>query len=148
MGIKKISLLLGCALASITASAQSNLHVYLKDGTVLNGFFASQTTNVENKTATMETTSAIVVVHTSGDLAKHNVLGNKTFQSVNSYLANVNELSEEWRKWGEEHNAIEGTGSNATMMMSDIVLDGYMARRVRLLEQGERVKYLDLVHKT
>ena len=56
MGIKKISLLLGCALASITASAQSNLHVYLKDGTVLNGFFASQTTNVENKTATMETT--------------------------------------------------------------------------------------------
>ncbi len=148
MGIKKISLLLGCALASITASAQSNLHVYLKDGTVLNGFFASQTTNVENKTATMETTSAIVVVHTSGDLAKHNVLGNKTFQSVNSYLANVNELSEEWRKWGEEHNAIEGTGSNATMMMSDIVLDGYMARRVRLLEQGERVKYLELSHNT
>lgn len=123
--------LLGLALIAgpATASAQDNLTFVLKNGTELTGFISQQNTKKE---ITFASSKAIVL------------LSGKNVKSIIDNNVKVGSLSQEWTKWAEENNAFEGTGSNRSLLLSDIITKTGTISRVRILEKGVKVRYLEL----
>lgn len=124
-------LLFGFALIAglATASAQDNLTVVLKDGTELTGFISRQR---PGENFTFSTSKAVVL------------LPSKNVKSIVDNKIKVGTLSSEWQKWAEENDAYEGTDNNRTLLLSDIITDNGAINRVRILEKGAKVRYLEL----
>ena len=120
-------------VGSITISAQDNLTVVLKDGTELTGFISRQR---PGENFTFLTSRAVVV------------LPNNEVKSIVNNDINITSLSQEWQKWAEENKAYEGTGNNRTLLLSDIITQDGTINRVRILEKGARVRYLELSSKS
>lgn len=112
-----------------TASAQDNLTVVLKDGTELTGYISRQRPG-ENFTFT--TSKATV-------LLPHNDV-----KSIIDSDVRVSSLSPEWREWADKNDAYEGTGDSRTLTLSDIITTNGSINRVRILEKGAKVRYLEL----
>ena len=55
-----------------------------------------------------------------------------------------NSLSEEWKKWADENNAVTGAGDARTVTLTDILTDDGTISRVRVLEKGAKIKYLEI----
>lgn len=125
------ALLFGFALIAglARASAQDNLTVVLKDGTELTGFISSQR---PGENFTFSTSKAVVL------------LPNRDVKSIVDNEVKFNVLSSEWQKWAEDNDAFDGTGNNRTLLLSDIITNKGSINRVRILEKGAKVRYLEL----
>lgn len=125
------SLLFGLALIAgyANALAQDNLTIVLKNGTELTGFISSQR---PGEKFTFSTSKAVVL------------LPNKAVKSIVENRIGIGSLSQEWKKWAEENNAFDGVGNNRTLLLSDIIANNGAINRVRLLEKGAKVRYLEL----
>lgn len=125
------TLLSGFALIAglATVSAQDNLTVVLKNGTELTGFISRQR---PGENFSFSTSKAVVL------------LPNKDVKSIVDNEIKVGSLSQEWKKWAEENDAFEGDGNNRTLLLSDIIYTDGSINRVRVLERGAKVRYLEL----
>ncbi len=112
-----------------TVSAQDNLTVVLKNGTELTGFISRQR---PGENFSFSTSKAVVL------------LPNKDVKSIVDNEIKVGSLSQEWKKWAEENDAFEGDGNNRTLLLSDIIYTDGSINRVRVLERGAKVRYLEL----
>lgn len=112
-----------------SGSAQDNLTVVLKDGTELTGYISRQRPG-ENFTFT--TSKAMVF------------LPSKNVKSIIDADVKLSSLSEEWKNWAEKNDAFNGTGSNRTLLLSDIITEKGSIARVRILEKGAKVRYLEM----
>ena len=125
------ALLFGFALVAglTSASAQDNLTVVLKDGTELTGYISRQRPG-ENFTFT--TSKATVL------------LPNKNVKSIVDKEVKISSLSPEWKLWAEENDAYNGVGNGRTLLLSDIITTDGSINKVRILEKGAKVRYLEL----
>lgn len=112
-----------------TASAQDNLTVVLKDGTELTGYISRQRPGED---LTFSTSKAIVV------------LPSKDVKSIVDNDVKISMLSPEWKQWADENDAYKGTGNSRTLLLSDIVTSNGSINKVRILEKGAKVRYLEL----
>ncbi len=112
-----------------TASAQNNLTVVLKDGTELIGYISRQRPG-ENFTFT--TSKATVF------------LPSKEVKSIVDNDVKASTLSPEWKQWADENDAYDGVGVGKTLLLSDIITNSGSINRVRILEKGAKVRYLEL----
>lgn len=129
------TLLFGFALIAglATASAQDNLTVVLKDGTELTGYISRQRPG-ENFTFT--TSKATVL------------LPSKDVKSIVNSDVKITSLSSEWKEWAEKNDAYDGVGNTRTLLLSDIITNNGSINRVRVLEKGAKVRYLELTPNT
>lgn len=125
------ALLFGFALVAglNAASAQDNLTVLLKDGTELTGYISRQRPGED---FTFTTSKAIVS------------LPSKSVKSIVDSNVEITSLSSEWKEWAEKNDAYDGTGNARTLLLSDIITDNGSINRVRVLEKGAKVRYLEL----
>lgn len=125
------ALLFGFALIAglATASAQDNLTVVLKDGTELTGFISRQR---PGENFTFSTSKAVVL------------LPSKEVKSIVDNEVKVASLTPEWKAWADENDAYDGMGNNKTLLLSDIITKNGSINRVRVLEKGAKVSYLEL----
>lgn len=130
MKVSKV-LLFGFALIAglATASAQDNLTVVLKDGTELTGYISRQRPGE----IFMFTTSKATVL-----------LPNKDVKSIVDSDVKISSLSSEWKEWAEKNDAYDGVGNTRTLLLSDIITNNGSINRVRVLEKGAKIRYLEL----
>lgn len=65
-------------------------------------------------------------------------------KSIVDHEVNVSELSDSWKEWAEESDSYIGLGNNKMLVLSDIVTNNGIISRVRILEKGAKIKYLEL----
>ena len=112
-----------------TTSAQDNLMVVLKDGTELTGFISRQR---PGENFTFSTSKAVVL------------LPSKDVKSIVDNGVKASSLSPEWKAWADDNDAYDGTGSNKSLLLSDIITKNGSINHVRVLEKGAKVRYLEL----
>ena len=107
--------------------------IYLKDGSVLSGYIQKQENN-----------------------------GNLTFRSDNAEIClkskdaaisneknySVKDLSKAWIEWAEKNDEFEGVGDSRTLTLADVTSKTKSVSRVKILERGEVVKYLEMAPNT
>lgn len=118
---------LGCYF---NAYAQDNQKVILKDGSELVGYISRQRPG-ENITFT--TKSAVILMNA------------EKVKSIIDNQVSEKELSKEWKKWAEENDAMVEKGGNKTLLLSDIITSNGTVNRVRIIERGAKLKYLELL---
>ena len=128
--MKKILSLVAFALA-FAGSAEAVIvqKIYLKDGSVLSGYIQKQDGN--------------------GNLTFHSdnaeiCLKSKDATISNEKNYNVKDLSKAWVDWAEKNEEFEGIGDNRTLFLADVTSKTKSVTRVKILERGEVVKYLEM----
>ena len=130
--MKLKSLLIIALLLQGTAMANATIvqKLLLKNGSELEGYISVQRPG-ENFTFTTE--RAVIYLLRSDlktDIVDHEV--------------NIKQLSPEWIEWAEKNEAFEGLGDNRTLKLSDIITKNGTASNVRILENGAKIKYLEM----
>lgn len=94
----------------------------------------------------------------SGYIQKQDGKGNLTFASdcatiyLNSHEAqisneqvyNIKSLDKDWIEWAEKNDAFRGAGDNRSLILSDVSTKGKSVSKVRILERGTLVKYIEM----
>lgn len=119
-------LLQGTAMANATIVQK----LLLKNGSELEGYISVQRPG-ENFTFTTE--RAVIY------LLRSDLTGN-----IVDHEVNIKQLSPEWIQWAEKNEAFEGLGDNRTLKLSDIITKNGTASKVRILENGAKIKYLEM----
>lgn len=128
--MKKILSLVTFVLAfASTANAIIVQRIYLKDGSVLSGYIQKQDAN--------------------GDLTFHSdnaeiCLKNSETTISNEKNYNVKDLNKSWVDWAEKNEEFEGIGDSRTLMLADVTSKSKTVSKVKILERGEVVKYLEM----
>lgn len=128
--MKKILSLVAFTLAFVgSAEAVVVQKIYLKDGSVLSGYIQKQDGN--------------------GNLTFHSdnaeiCLKSKDATISNEKNYNVKDLSKAWVDWAEKNEEFEGIGDNRTLFLADVTSKTKSVTRVKILERGEVVKYLEM----
>lgn len=112
-----------------TASAQDHLTAVLKDGTELTGFISRQR---PGENFSFSTSKAVVL------------LPSKDVKSIVDNEIKIGSLSSEWKNWAEENDVFDGIGDKRILLLSDIITNSGTINRVRILEKGAKVRYLEL----
>ncbi len=68
--------------------------------------------------------------------------GNNT-NSITEANYNISTLSDAWVKWAEANDAFVGVGENRSLVLSDISNKSKTIYKVRVLERGTTIKYLE-----
>lgn len=68
----------------------------------------------------------------------------KEVKSIIDHDINIKQLSPAWKEWAEKNDAFVGLGDNRILVLSDIITEGQIINRVRILEKGAKIKYLDM----
>lgn len=113
--------------------AQDNQRIFLKDGSELVGYISRQR---PGENLTFATKSATIMVNS------------EKVKSIIDNQVNIKSLTKEWKLWAEDNDALIGNGDNAYLVLSDIVTSNGTINRVRIIERGAKVKYLDLMANT
>ena len=128
--MKKIASFIILALA-FASSAQAVIvqKIYMKDGSVLSGYIQKQDDN--------------------GNLTFHSDIAEICLKSKDVTISNeknysVKELDKAWVDWAEENEAFEGAGNNRTLYMADVTSKSKTVSRVKIIERGELVRYLQM----
>lgn len=101
----------------------------LKNGSELEGYISTQRPG-KNFTFVAER----ALIYMAGSEVK----------SVIDREVNIRQLSPAWIEWGEKNDAFVGVGDNRILLLSDIVTKGNTVSRIRILEKGAKIKYLDM----
>ena len=110
-------------------NAQIVQKLELTNGSVLEGYIAKQKPGKD-----LVFKSERATIYMPGNQVK----------SYSEYNVKVSELDTKWAKWAEENDAFVGVDDNRTFTFNDIVTDNGTITRVRVLEKGAKVKYLDM----
>lgn len=103
--------------------------IIMQNGTELKGYIQRQDAQ------------GVITFHS--EEAVVNVSGNDvTITNERNYR--LTELSEDWKIWAEKNEAFNGTGNNRTLLLCDIRAKDKTASKVRVLERGISVKYIEL----
>ena len=128
--MKKHLLILMSLVVSTTVNATIVQSFHLKDGSVINGYIESQDNEgnmiLRGETATICRPDTVASITNSMDYPESN-------------------LSQEWIEWAEKNDAFDGPKSRRTLRLSDVSFkDNNHYSKVRILESGKIVKFLDL----
>lgn len=132
--MKKILAIISIALG-FTATAEAIIvqKLYLKDGSVLSGYIQKQD---DNGNLTFRSDKAEICLK-----AKEAAVSNERNYGVR-------ELNDAWITWAEENDAFDGVGDNRTLLLADVTSKNRMSSRVKILERGEFVRYLEMTSST
>lgn len=116
--------------AAISANAIIVQKIFLKDGSVLNGYIKHQDGMGK---LTVHTDNAMICINNG----KATVSGEQAYPE--------NSLSKEWIDWAEKNDEFQGVKGSRTLMLGSVIVNGAMkASRVKILESGATVKYLEM----
>ena len=164
MNMKKIVILVLSVFAILQANAVEVQRVYLKNGSVLNGYIQKQD---KNDNITFRSESAVICV--SGKNAP-----------TTERVYKISDLDKKWIEWAEKNDAFNGIGDSRTLILNEVIFNhssSYEANdsvavdtadvidnegqfenefiinhpsviRVRVLEKGFNIKYLELTPNT
>lgn len=113
----------------LMANATIVQKLLLKNGSQLEGYISSQRPG-ENFTFTAER----AIIYVDGSHVK----------SITDYEVKIADLSKDWIDWAEANDAFVGLGSNRSLTLSDVVSEDRIVRKVRILEKGAKIKYLEI----
>lgn len=157
--MKKIVVLLLSVFVLLQAKAIVVQRVYLKNGSILNGYIQKQD---KNDNITFRSESAVICV--SGKNA-----------TTTERVYKISDLDKKWIEWAEKNDAFNGVGDSRTLTLNEVifnhsnsydandtvaVIDGMGAfenefkishpsvMKVRVLEKGLKIKYLELTPNT
>jgi len=105
--MKRIIISMFATAVALSASAVVTQRVYLKNGSVLNGYIMQQD---KNDNISFRSESAVI----SAD-------GRDTGIVDSAY--SLSELSPEWIEWAEKNNAFNGSGDSRTLTLSNVTFD-------------------------
>lgn len=120
-----VLLVQGVAIANATIVQK----LLLKNGSQLEGYISTQRPG-ENFTFTAER----AVVYMEGSDVK----------SITDQEIGIKQLSSKWIEWADKNDAFVGLGENRTLTLSDIVTKDRVISKVRVIERGAKVKYLEM----
>lgn len=118
-----------CLLAAFNTNATVTQKLILKNGSELDGYISTQR---PGQKITFTTERAVIIMPEN---------------EVRSYIdheINIKDLPEAWKIWGEKNDAFVGLGDNRTLVLNDIVTKNGTINRVKILERGAKVKYLEM----
>lgn len=118
-----------CALG-LKSNAIVVQKVYLKDGSVLNGYIQRQEGDGK---LTIHTDYATICINN----------GKATVAGEQAYGENA--LSQAWKDWAEKNDEFQGTKGNRTLWLGNVLVNGVLkASMVKILESGATVRYLEM----
>lgn len=126
---KQFTLALVMIAGLTTAAAQDNITVVLKNGTELTGYISRQKPGED---FTFSSSKAVVT------------LPSEDVKSIVDNDLKLKSLSPQWVEWAEENDAYRGVGDNKSIVLSDIITEKGTINRVRILEKGAKMRYLEL----
>ena len=119
--------------------------IYMKNGSVLNGYIERQDTSGNY---TIRTENAEICLVNAKYATKEDTLRGAVFFkdiSVDKTIYEESQLAESWKKWAEENESYIYDGTKRSLMLNDLCIDSVKKiSSVRLLETGSKVKYLEL----
>lgn len=158
--MKNIILLFALVITSLTTHATIVQKVYLKNGTILNGYIQQQD---KNDNITFRSESATICI-------------NGKNATTTERVYKISELDKKWIEWAEKNDAFVGTGDARTLTLNEIIFnknsnyefeDSVMSDfsesshfendfkvrhsnvvKVKVLEKGTNIKYLELTPNT
>lgn len=133
MKIREIVSIVLFVLSVVPIHATIVQKLILKNGSELDGYISMQRPG-ENFTFTTE--RAMIY------------LTDTMVQTIVDYQVKIKDLSESWIKWAEQNDAFVGLGENRTLLLSDIHTGKTTISRVRVLERGAKIKYLEMDNKS
>lgn len=118
-----------CALG-LESNAIVVQKVYLKDGSVLNGYIQRQEGDGK---LTIHTDYATICINN----------GKATVAGEQAYGENA--LSQAWKDWAEKNDEFQGAKGNRTLWLGNVLVNGVLkASMVKILESGATVRYLEM----
>lgn len=132
--MKKILSIIAFALGFAgSAEAVVVQKIYLKNGSVLSGYIQKQEGN--------------------GNLTFHTDIAEICLKSKDATISNeknynIKDLGKAWIDWAEKNDEFEGVGDSRTLMLADVSSKNKSVSRVKILERGEVVKYLEMAPNT
>ena len=128
--MKKILSLIILALTySAIANAIVVQKIYLKDGSILSGYIQKQD---GNGNLTFRSDNAEICLK-----SKEATISNEKNYSFK-------ELDKAWVDWAEKNEEFNGVGDNRTLYLADVTSKSKTVSKVRILERGELVRYLEM----
>ena len=121
-----IMILLG---TSVNTFAQNIEQIYMKSGSVVEGYIAEQK---PGKHITFQTTKATIVVNSDS-------LQNRIIERVP-----LETLSKEWRDWAEQNNKYTENDGKKQLELTTLEFKNSVFPKVFLLEKGSLIKFIDL----
>lgn len=130
----KISIKQHCIIAillctSINTFAQNVEQIFMKSGSVVEGYIAEQ---VPGKRITIQTSKATIVVNSDS-------LQNKTITKMP-----LQTLSNEWKEWAEQNKKYVEDGEQKYIELATLYFNNSVFQNVYLLERGSLIKFLDM----
>lgn len=113
----------------IIISAQNVEQIYMKSGSVVEGYIAEQK---PGKHITFQTTKATIVVNSDS-------LQNRIIERVP-----LETLSKEWREWAEENNKYIENDGKKQLELTTLEFKNTVFPKVFLLEKGSLIKFIDI----
>lgn len=107
--------------------------IFLKNGSVLSGYIQRQD---NNDNLFFRSENAIICLKSK----------DATISNEKNY--NIRDLNKAWVDWAEKNDEFEGIGDNRTLLLADITSKAKSVTKVRVLERGEVVKYLEMTPNT
>ena len=107
--------------------------IFLKNGSVLSGYIQRQD---NNGNMFIRSDNAIICLKSK----------DATISNEKNY--NIKYLNKAWVDWAEKNDEFEGVGDNRTLLLADITTKAKSVTKVRVLERGEVVKYLEMTPNT
>ena len=158
--MKKIVVLFLSALTLLQAQAVVVQKVYLKNGSVLNGYIQKQD---KSDNITFRSESAIICV-------------NGKNATTTERVYKINDLDKKWIEWAEKNDAFNGVGDSRTLTLNEVIFNHSNSydyndsvavidddrsvfenefkishpsvMKVRVLEKGLNIRYLELTPNT
>ena len=115
--------------ASINAFAQNIEQIYMKNGSVVEGYIAEQK---PGKSITIQTTTATIVVNSDS-------LQNKVIERVP-----VESLSKEWKIWAETNNKLIDNNGKKQLELVTLEFKNSIYSKVYIIEKGSLIKFIDV----
>lgn len=109
--------------------AQNVEQIYMKSGSVVEGYIAEQK---PGKYITIQTTKATIVANSDS-------LQNKVIEKIP-----IESLSDEWREWAEKNNKYVDNNGVKQLELSTLEFNNSKYANVYVLEKGSIIKFLDL----
>lgn len=107
--------------------------IFLKNGSVLSGYIQRQD---NNGNMFIRSDNAIICLKSK----------DATISNEKNY--NIKDMNKAWVDWAEKNDEFEGVGDNRTLLLADITTKAKSVTKVRVLERGEVVKYLEMTPNT